>query len=127
MKGAVTADGSEAILGVDVLSQSGETSLRVEAVVDTGFSGHLTLPPATVEALGLPVIGSAESILADGSVVMEDVCLARVIWHGGGERAVRVLVADATPLVGMALLRGSELRVRVEGGGEVTVDELPGG
>jgi predicted aspartyl protease len=42
-------------------------------VVDTGFTGHLTLPRATVEDFGLPIIGSAESILADGSLVMEDV------------------------------------------------------
>jgi hypothetical protein len=34
---------------------------------------------ATVEALGLPIIGSAESILAEGSLVMEDVCVARVL------------------------------------------------
>ena len=94
MRGTVAAEGNEALLGVEVLSQAGSSSLRVEAVVDTGFTGHLTLPRATVDALGLPIIGSAESILADGSLVMEDVCLARVLWHGA-ERPVRVLVADA--------------------------------
>jgi hypothetical protein len=55
----------------------------------------------------VPIIGSTESILADGSLVMEDVCLARMLWHGG-ERPVRVLVVDATPLLGMALMGGSE-------------------
>jgi hypothetical protein len=54
---------------------------------------------------------------------MEDVCLARVLWHGG-ERPVRVLVAEATPLLGMALMRGSELRVECVGGGEVSVERL---
>jgi clan AA aspartic protease len=125
MRGTVTADGREAVLGVEVLSTNGASSLRIEAVVDTGFTGHLTLPPATVEALGLPIIGSAESILADGSLVMEDVCLARVPWQGG-ERPVRVLVADAVPLLGMALLRGSELRVECVGGGRVSVEKLEG-
>ena len=123
MRGMVVADGSEALLSVEVLSQAEASSLRVEAVVDTGFTGHLTLPRATVDALGLPIIGSAESILADGSLVMEDVCLARVLWHGA-ERPVRVLVADATPLLGMALMRGSELRVECVGGGEVSVERL---
>ena len=80
-RGTVAAEGNEALLGVEVLSQAGSSSLRVEAVVDTGFTGHLTLPRATVDALGLPIIGSAESILADGSLLMEDVCLARVLWH----------------------------------------------
>ena len=123
MRGTVAAEGNEALLGVEVLSQAGSSSLRVETVVDTGFTGHLTLPRATVDALGLPIIGSAESILADGSLVMEDVCLARVLWHGA-ERPVRVLVADATPLLGMALMRGSELRVECVGGGEVSVERL---
>jgi len=123
MRGTVTADGREAVLSVEVLSASGTSSLQVETVVDTGFTGHLTLPPATVEALGLPTIGSAESILADGSLVMEDVCLARVLWHGG-ERPVRVLVAEAVALLGMALMRGSELRVECAGGGEVSVERL---
>jgi clan AA aspartic protease len=123
MRGAVANDGSKALLSVDVLSQAGASSLRIEAVVDTGFTGHLTLPRATVETLGLQIIGSAESILADGSLVMEDVCLARVLWHGG-ERPVRVLVAEATPLLGMALMRGSELRVECVGGGEVSVERL---
>ena len=98
--------------------------LAVEAVVDTGFDGELTLRLAMVEALALPLVGSAESVLADGSVVLEDVCLATVLWHGR-ERPVRALIADASPLVGMALLAGSELRVRAEGGGEVAVEELP--
>ena len=123
MRGTVAAEGNETLLGVEVLSQAGSSSLWVEAVVDTGFTGHLTLPRATVDALGLPIIGSAESILADGSLVMEDVCLARVLWHGA-ERPVRVLVANATPLLGMALMRGSELRVECVGGGEVSVERL---
>lgn len=125
MRGTVGPDGREAVLAVEVIPPSGAPTLRVEAVVDTGFTGHLTLPPATVEALGLPVVGSAESVLADGSLVLEDVCPASVLWHGG-ERPVRVLVADATPLLGMALLRGSGLRVECVAGGEVAVEQLGG-
>jgi predicted aspartyl protease len=71
------------------------------------------------------MVGSAESTLADGSVVMEDVCMASVLWHGE-ERPIRVLVADATPLLGMALLRGSELRVECVGGSAVGIEELNG-
>lgn len=104
MRGAVTANGSEAVLAVEIFSPAGASPVRVEA-------------------LGLPIVGSAESALADGSVVLEDVCMAGVLWHGG-ERPVRVLMADATPVLGMALLRGSELRVGCFGGGEVAVETL---
>ena len=123
IRGWVTADGREARLNVEVLSPTGAPSLQVEVVVDTGFTGHLTLPTSTIQALGLPVVGSAESVLADGSLVLEDVCLARVLWHGD-ERSVRVLVADATPLLGMSLLRGSELRIEAADGGEVEIRPL---
>lgn len=92
-------------------------------LVDTGFTGHLTLPPASVDALSLPFVGSVESVLVDGSLVLEDFCTARVLWHGE-ERPVRILVVEATPLLGMALLSGSELRARVEEGGYVLVEKL---
>lgn len=123
MRGAVTTDGREARLNVEVLSPTDAPSLQIDAVVDTGFTGHLTLSTAAVEALELPIIGSAESVLADGSLVLEDVCLARVLWHGE-ERSIRVLVADATPLLGMSLLRGSELRIEAVNGGEVVIRTL---
>lgn len=109
---------------VEVLYSSGSDSLRVETVLDTGFTGHLPLPPTMVQTLSLSIVGSAESVLADGSVVVEDVCIARVLWYGE-ERPVRVLVADTVPLLGMALLRGSKVRITVEAGGEVSIDKLP--
>lgn len=121
MFGAVTDD--EAVLALTVVDNSGSREEQVEAVIDAGFTGHLTLRPETVERLALPVIGSAESVLADGSTIIEDFCLARVVWHGA-PRSVRVLVAEAVPLLGMALLRGSELRLEAEPGGEVVVRPL---
>lgn len=122
MIGVVTAS-NEAVLEIDVIGPSEDRQERVEAVVDTGFTGHLTLRPEIVERLALPVIGSAESILADGSITIEDVCLARVVWHGR-PHPVRALVTDAAPLLGMSLLRGSELRIRVVRGGDVRIEEL---
>ena len=122
MVGAVTAD-DEAVLAVTVVNLSGNREERVEMVVDTGFTGHLTLRPEIVERLSLPMVGSAESILADGSTVIEDFCLARVVWHGA-PRSARTLVADAVPLLGMALLPGNELRIVAEPGGEVIVHRL---
>lgn len=124
MRGNVTADSREAMMPVEVLYSSGSDSLRVETVLDTGFTAHLTLPPTMAQTLSLSIVGSAESVLADGSVVVEDVCIARVLWYGE-QRPVRVLVADTVPLLGMALLRGSEVRITVEAGGEVSIEKLP--
>ncbi len=125
MIGSVSDDGLEATLTVSVMGLSDDREERIETVVvDTGFTGHLTLRPETVERLALSVAGSAESILADGSVAIEEFCLARVVWHGI-EHPIQALIADATPLLGMSLLRGSELRVEAKGGGEMSIRPLP--
>ncbi|CAN5892082.1 clan AA aspartic protease [soil metagenome] len=122
MIGVVTA-ANEAALEVNVAGPAEDRWERIGVVVDTGFTGHLTLRPEIFERLALPIIGCAESILADGSTTIEDVCLARVVWHGT-PRPVRALVAEAAPLLGMSLLRGSDLRMRVVGGGDVRTEEI---
>jgi hypothetical protein len=47
-----------------------------------------------------------------------------VDWHGQPWSA-EVEAADAQPLLGMALLQGSELRIEVLPGGGVTIAQLP--
>jgi predicted aspartyl protease len=51
MTGAVNAD-LEALLLLTVHGGGGP-SREVETVIDTGFNGFLTLPPALIAALGL--------------------------------------------------------------------------
>ena len=81
MSGAVTASGVEAVLQVTVMTPSRNQETRVDAIVDTGFTGFLTLPQAVADSLSLPLLGSAPVILADGSTTVEDVCFARILWH----------------------------------------------
>ncbi len=128
MRGSVAEDGSEPLLPLGLLAGVGNyseegTSLEVEAVVDTGFDGELTLPSRTIRRLGYPYAGSAGGILADGSEVQFDFHDGQVLWHGA-VRPVAVIAAEGQPLIGMALLRGSRLSVEVLPGGEVTVSEL---
>jgi clan AA aspartic protease len=99
-------------------------SRRVEAVIATGFTDRLTLPPDVVEELRLPLRGSVEVVLADGSVETLPMYFVRLIWHGD-EQKIRAYSAAGDPLVGMALLSGSELRVQVRGDGRVEIEELP--
>ncbi|MDP9474219.1 MAG: clan AA aspartic protease [Actinomycetota bacterium] len=121
MRGWVDGGAREALLPLTVIGRSG-TRTEVEATVDTGFTGSLCLPPDVVGSLSLPFVGRGVAVLADGSAVETDYYRARVLWHGR-ERAVRVLVTQGGPLVGMTLLRGSVLTVAVSPGGEVTVEE----
>ncbi len=94
----------------------------VDAIVDTGFTGFLTLPLAVVRSLALPLLGSTPVVLADGSAAVLEVYEAFVVWHGS-PRPVECLVAEGAPLLGMTLLRGSELRIQVVEGGAVGITE----
>jgi clan AA aspartic protease len=120
MTGVVRGD--EAVIRLSVRGSGGERQ-RIEAVIDTGFTGYLTLPPRVIEGLGLTRRGSARAILADGSTRLFGLFDAVVTWD---RRAIRVPVgeADATPLVGMAMLDGFELNVRVRPRGRVTITRL---
>jgi clan AA aspartic protease len=122
MTGAVNAD-LEPLLRLTVRDAGGQPQ-DVEVVIDTGFNGFLTLPPALIAALGLPWLCRQQGLLADGSCLTFDVYVATVIWHGQ-PRTVEVEAADAQPLLSMAMLQGSELRIQVVSGGSVTIAESP--
>jgi clan AA aspartic protease len=95
----------------------------VEAVVDTGFTGHLTLPSEVVLSLDLLERGFVEVELADGGYTGLDVYEARVLW-GDQQLPIPVYETEGEPLVGMSLLRGSRLTVEVAPGGEVVIEDL---
>lgn len=97
--------------------------VEIEAVIDTGFNGYLTLPSQSVSALRLPFAGHRRATLADGSVTRLDVYLASVIWHGE-PKEVLISEAETTPLIGMALLEGCRLTMDVIDGGAVTIEAL---
>ncbi len=62
--------------------------------------------------------------LADGNTRILDVFAATIQWSGQ-RRTVEVEGLDAPPLIGMALMRGHELRVHVKPGGLVTIAAVP--
>ena len=62
--------------------------------------------------------------LADGTEMGLDVYEATVMWDGQPRRVAAAAVGT-TPLVGMSLLEGFDLTVRVRAGGAVTVQAIP--
>jgi clan AA aspartic protease len=122
MTGNVNAD-LEPLLRLTV-RDAGSQPQEVEAVIDTGFNGFLTLSPALIVALGLPWLCRQQGQLADGSVLAFDVYVATVDWNGH-PRNVEVEAADAQPLPGMALMQDSELRIHVVPGGLLTIAGPP--
>ena len=112
----------DAILSLSVRGEGGKLE-RIEAVIDTGFSGELTLPPSLVEPLGLQWLGRQQGKLADGQLHTFDVYAATVVW-GNEERIVEVESADIDPLIGMSLLAGNRLTIEVRPDGEVKIEAL---
>src|SRR6266498_4365140 len=120
--GTVTTD-REAIIRLTVRGPAGQEQ-RVEAVIDTGFDGWFSLPPALIAGLGLPWRRRGRAVLADGSASVFDIYEATVVWDRR-QRRIPVDEADTTPLVGMALLEDYELNAQVRAGGKVTIKRLP--
>ena len=97
---------------------------EIEAVIDTGFSGFLTLPSTLVAALQLTWIGREDAMLGDGHTYPFDVYSGTVVWNGQ-PRNVEVNATDTVPLIGMAMIFGHELRIAAVNGGIVTIESLP--
>ncbi|CAG0968587.1 hypothetical protein PHYC_01117 [Phycisphaerales bacterium] len=110
----------EAMIDIDVLGAGGR--LSVAAVIDTGFTGFVTLPRETISALGLTFVAESEATLATGQVAVLRAYRARVSWPAG-VFDVLVLESDTAPLVGMSLLRGLTVRITVVAGGDVILTE----
>ena len=109
----------EAVVTLPLRGPEGQ-SLEIDAVVDIGYNGFLTLPTTVVAELGLAFGGISRATLADGSVVAFDVYDVTVIWNGIA-RYISANAADSTPLVGMSLLDRHDLSIRVRDGGHVLI------
>lgn len=96
---------------------------EIEAILDTGYTGWLTLPPTIIAALKLRWRTTGRGTLADGSVSLFDVYQTKVLWDGK-LRNIFVDEFDATPLVGMSLLRGYELHMQVRSRGKIRIERI---
>ena len=112
-------DRLDPVISLEVQGPAGQR-LTVDAIVDTGYSGFLTLPPALIGALRLPRVGRGDASLADGNAVEFDVFRGLVNWDGR-MRLLDIDEADTTPLVGMAMLEHRDLRIEVVTGGAVSI------
>ncbi len=112
----------EAIIRV-VVGQANSPKQMVEAVIDTGFTGFLSLPLSIINALGLPWHFRDLGTLGDGSEVIFDMYKATVIWDDQTQ-VIDVAASEAEPLVGMSLLSGFKVQIEVVEGGTVTIEAL---
>ena len=112
----------EAVIQFVVLGENHQRQ-AIKAVIDTGYTGFLTLPSAIISKLGLTWYMQEEGILGDGSLCMFNVFEATVIWDGQ-IKSIEINESETDPLVGMGLLDGYELNIQGFAGGLVTIKPL---
>ena len=67
IQGVVSA-AFDAMVTLPLRARSGQM-WEIEAVIDTGFNGFMTLPPALVVEMGLPFVTRGTAFLAEGEEV----------------------------------------------------------
>ena len=121
IRGTVTGD-REIVIHLEALAAD-HAPLSIEAVVDTGFNGFLTLPIDLLTALGASAAGTRRAELGDGNLVEMDVYFVKIKWHNE-DREVLALQTEATPLIGMSLLWGSRVSFDAQDDGTAFIDKI---
>jgi len=97
-------------------------TLKLPAIIDTGFSDEVCLPIDIAVGLGLELVNRQKFVLADGSVRGELVFAGRVRFLNK-EREVEILLTDLDEaLIGVGLLEDCRLTIDF---GKGTVDVKP--
>jgi clan AA aspartic protease len=122
-------DRTFAVVPFEILQNGGQRT-RLEVLIDTGFTGELTLPSELIEALGLEFLDTSKAELANGVFIESDIYSAKCIWHDE-VREIAVMRMESQALIGMELLENSRLTIEVTDNGAVRIqrlaDSTPGG
>lgn len=113
--------GLEPKLTIDVEDADG-TLHPHEVLIDTGFTGWLTLPEADIQHLGLSTHDQTQAVLATGEIRIIDYCLARVGWQGTLQTVV-VFQSHDQSLLGMQLLKGNVITMQAWRGGGLLIEK----
>lgn len=126
IEGEVRGDNSgnlEAVLMLRIQDFS-RFEITGEFIIDTGFSGGISLTSDQIAQLNLASGPDIATVLADGTLASVATYTAVVIWDSGVHRIVHVIRQDAAPLAGMALLSGHNLSVDITEGGVARIVAL---
>ena len=123
ISGAINSMRQPAV-AITLIDRTG-TQRTTEARIDTGFSGDLTLPKASIEQLGLRMVTRASNYrVGSGAMAAFNAYEGTIRWHNG-IRQITVLESEIFPVVGVGLLWENRLSIDFIPGGAVTVAELP--
>lgn len=101
---------------ISLVVRNGQKMKYIQCVIDTGFTGFLSLPLSIINELDLSWKYRERGTLGDGSETIFDVYEGSVIWDGE-YREIEINQAETEPLLGMLMLQGYRLQIdNIEGG-----------
>lgn len=89
----------------------GSGTRRVNAILDTGFTGHLCLARRHRRFAKLRRVGDVETELADGTRITQPAYIGRVTFAGETRQVLVTLTRAEDSLIGTALLSGSRVLI----------------
>ncbi len=107
---------------IEAISNSGETR-TYEAMLDTGFSGWMSLPRTEIDELELPYGFSHVLELADGSDLRAGFYVGEFFF---ADRIFRVPVTalGETPLLGLSMLKEAQITMNVIENGDIRYQRI---
>lgn len=120
-RGLVNRD-LEAILSVRLRGPN-QIEHVLDAMVDTGYTGSITLPLTIIHRMVLPCYSGGRVVLADGSVRRFDTFSAEIFWAGLWQKIIVSNVGDES-FIGMTLISGRGLWLEAITGGVVEIRNL---
>jgi len=99
-------------------------AVQIKPIVDTGYDGFLTLLPSLVASLGLPLLGSQQATLADGSQQTIDYLAVTGDWDGQ-TRHEQADTVDGHLLLGKLMIQKHNPKVEFVVGGAVEITARP--
>lgn len=103
----------EALIPIRLRGSNGD-EVELQAILDTGFNRFLTLSPTWIEALALPFLTTVPVRLGNKQMDEAAVYEGRIFWNGQWKKVeVQDQESEEPPLLGMAMLRGCFVTMRV--------------
>ena len=100
----------EPIIKLDI-HLSGNNSKKVNAIIDTGFNGYISIPTTIIEESNWDFLGTEEYELANGDIVEERVYLGKIIFDGDELQVFSLTNRTKDVLIGTKVLKNKILKV----------------
>jgi clan AA aspartic protease len=105
--------GGNPTLKIKVWGVLTNNAVEIEVMLDTGFSGFLTLPLQTALPLGLILLSTAEYVLADNTKQLNLLCHGSIGFDSENVSGL-IAISPGDPLLGMEFLRKSGLHLSLD-------------